>query len=159
MWFDTYRSILIPYDLTRSQMILFYPDLSKHTKMLHSVHVTASFQSYVHCIRRICRVANVRTRSLLCTISVSSLTGICSTAVPAQCWFSRIFSTVYWLISFDVCLFVTEEVLKSVYFEKTLLWISILSELWYFQYISKQKVPQFKKKWHSRICLLKMNKL
>ena len=86
---------------TRSKMILFDPDLSKHTKMLHSVHVTASFQSYVHCIRRICRVANVRTRSLLCTISVSSLTGICSTAVPAQCWFSWFFFyVIVW------CLFV-----------------------------------------------------
>ena len=85
---DSTWSNMIHFDPIWSSLIQFDPDLSKQIKMLHSVHVTASFQSYVHCIRRICRVANVRTRSLLCTISVSSLTGICSRAVPAQGWFS-----------------------------------------------------------------------
>ena len=74
-------------------MIQFDPDLSKQIKMLHSVHVTASFQSYVHCIRRICRVANVRTRSLLCTISVSSLTGICT--IVQQCQHSVVFQELF----------------------------------------------------------------
>ena len=33
--------------------------------------------------------------------------------------------------------------LKSVHFKKTVARISFLSKLWYFQYKSKQKVPQF----------------
>ena len=49
--------------------------------------------------------------------------------------------------------------LKSVHFKKTVARISILSELWHFQYKSKQKVPQFWKKQDLRNCLLKMNGL
>ena len=47
--------------------------------------------------------------------------------------------------------------LKSVHFKKAVARISFLSKLWYFQYKSKQKVPQFSKKRDSRNCLLKMN--
>ena len=36
--------------------------------------------------------------------------------------------------------------LKSVHFKKTVVRISFLSKLWYFQYKSKQKVPHFKRK-------------
>ena len=32
---------------------------------------------------------------------------------------------------------------KSVHFKKTVARISFLSKLWYFQYKSKQKIPQF----------------
>ena len=48
---------------------------------------------------------------------------------------------------------------KSVHFKKTVARISFLSKLWYFQFKSKQKVPQFWKKRDSRNCLLKMNGL
>ena len=46
--------------------------------------------------------------------------------------------------------------LKSVHFKKTVARISFLSKLWYFQYKSKQKVPQFWKKQDSRNWLLIM---
>ena len=46
---------------------------------------------------------------------------------------------------------------KSVHFKKAVAQISILSKLWYFQYKSKQKVPQFRKKQDSPNCLFKMN--
>ena len=49
--------------------------------------------------------------------------------------------------------------LKSFHFKKTVARISFFSKLWYFQYKSKQKVPQFWKKQDSRNCLLKMNGL
>ena len=49
--------------------------------------------------------------------------------------------------------------LKAVHFKKTVARISFHSKLWYFQYKSKQKVPQFWKKRDSRNCLLKMNGL
>ena len=49
--------------------------------------------------------------------------------------------------------------LKSVHFKKAVVRISFLSKLWYFQYKTKQKVPQFWKKRDSRHCLLKMNGL
>ena len=48
---------------------------------------------------------------------------------------------------------------KSVHFKKTAAQISILSKLWYFQYKSKQKLPQFGKNRDLRNCLLKMNGL
>ena len=49
--------------------------------------------------------------------------------------------------------------LKSVYFKKAVARISFLSKLWYFQYKSKQTVPQLWKKRDSRNCFLKMNGL
>ena len=56
-----------------------------------------------------------------------------------------------------VCIIIrTEEI---IHFNKTVARISFLSKLWYFQYKSKQKVPQFWKKRDSRNCLLKMNGL
>ena len=48
---------------------------------------------------------------------------------------------------------------KSVHFKKTVVQISFISKLWYFQYKSRQKVPQFWKKRDSRNCLLRMNGL
>ena len=36
-----------------------------------------------------------------------------------------------------------KKLLKSVHFKKTVARISFLSKLWYFQYKSNQKVPQF----------------
>ena len=47
---------------------------------------------------------------------------------------------------------------KSVHFMKTVAQSSFFSKLWYFS-IKQQQVPQFWKKWGSRICLLKMNGL
>ena len=50
------------------------------------------------------------------------------------------------------------EPLKFVHFNKTVARIMILSKLWYFQYKSKQKLPQFWKNRDSRNSLLKMNR-
>ena len=49
--------------------------------------------------------------------------------------------------------------IKSVHFKKPVARISFLSKLGYFQYKSKQKVPQFWKKQDSRNWLHKMNRL
>ena len=52
-------------------------------------------------------------------------------------------------------LFLCQIFLDSVHFKKTVVRNSFLSKLWYFQYKSKQKVPQFWKKRDWRIFFLK----
>ena len=97
--------------------------------------------------------------AVLATLQVKSQSGSCNeiwNMGPYWSCFASDTEHQYWTVIVQSVCRVKK---NSVHFKKPVSRFSFLSKLWYFQYKSKQKIPQFWKKQESRNWIFKMNGL